>query len=365
VATTLACALTFAAPSLLSEGSSAGFGLADFTALDYALTQPGVLLHYLRLVVWPVGLCFDPGWPIARAVGEWLPQSLVVGALLATSIALLLRRSWMGFAGVGFFLVLAPSSSIVPILDPAFEHRLYLALLFPLLFLVAAVPGLCVRPRPDARWLPTLLVGAAVLLSTALTLRRNHDYRSAFELWRLTAQQAPHNKRAHLNLGAMLLDANRVEEAIEALLKSLALDPLNADANLNLGNAFMRKGESKRALPFLVRAEEALGDVACADALGRALLLEGDPARAAEYLERAVAGSPDEARLHRLLATAYEGAGALERALEEYRRALVLEPDHAQARARVRELEGHGQDPRNGPRARPDKPGASRDPERP
>ena len=62
--------------------TGAGFGLAAAGPWQYARTQPGVILHYLRLSVWPNSLCLDYGWPIARAPGRSSrPQALS-------------RRSW-------------------------------------------------------------------------------------------------------------------------------------------------------------------------------------------------------------------------------------------------------------------------------
>jgi hypothetical protein len=44
---------------------SAGFEYAGAAPLQYAMTQPGVILHYLRLAFWPDNLCLDYGWPSA------------------------------------------------------------------------------------------------------------------------------------------------------------------------------------------------------------------------------------------------------------------------------------------------------------
>ena len=48
--------------------------------------------------------------------------------LLAGTIWALARKPWLGYLGVWFFVILAPTSSIVPIKDLAFEHRMYLPL---------------------------------------------------------------------------------------------------------------------------------------------------------------------------------------------------------------------------------------------
>ena len=106
---------------------TAGFGYTGVSWLQYARTQPAVILHYLRLTVWPDSLCLDYAWPVARTAGEIVPQSLVILGLLSATIWAWRRSPAIGFLGVWFFLILAPSSSFIPIADLAFEHRMYLS----------------------------------------------------------------------------------------------------------------------------------------------------------------------------------------------------------------------------------------------
>ena len=61
---------------------SAGFAVSEFTWQSYLLTQPGVLVHYLRLAVWPAGLCLDYGWPPAQSLADILGPGLLILMLL-------------------------------------------------------------------------------------------------------------------------------------------------------------------------------------------------------------------------------------------------------------------------------------------
>src|SRR6185503_5241349 len=124
-------------------------------------------------------LCFDYGWPIARTLGAVLPQALLLGALALAGLVLLVRGSWIGLALAWFFVVLAPTSSIVPIKDPAVEHRMYLPLAPLVLLAVVAGWWACRRYLPGVRHLPQALALVALLALSATTIRRNHDYRSA------------------------------------------------------------------------------------------------------------------------------------------------------------------------------------------
>ena len=105
----------------------AGYGL-PVSWFEYACSQPGVILHYLRLVFWPQPLLLDYGWPPARTLGDILPGAMVVAGLLAATGYAFWRSPAWGLLGAWFFLILAPTSSIMPLADLAFEHRMYLPL---------------------------------------------------------------------------------------------------------------------------------------------------------------------------------------------------------------------------------------------
>jgi hypothetical protein len=219
--------LVFVVPQLFAEQSTAGFGLKEHGPIAYALSQPGVILHYLRLALVPYPLVLDYDWPVAKGLGEWLPQTLVVLALLAVTAGLLARRSWIGFAAAWFFVCLAPTSSIVPIKDLAFEHRTYLPLAGVLALLVGGGYWLCVRFAASAPRLPAVVALALCLAFTALTVLRNREYRASDDLWRTVVERAPANPRGHSNPAHELIGQGKLDEAMVELGTTLKLDPLS------------------------------------------------------------------------------------------------------------------------------------------
>ena len=79
-------------------------------------------------------------------MGEILPGAVVIGGLAAATVYALIRWPKWGFLGAWFFLILAPTSSILPIRDLAFEHRMYLPL-------AAVVAGVVMGGWLVGRWL--------------------------------------------------------------------------------------------------------------------------------------------------------------------------------------------------------------------
>ena len=76
-----------------------GFGFKDITPVEYALTQFGVLLEYLKLSVWPCPLCLDYAWPVADAVASIIIPAVLIAALLSGTVWCLVRKPWLGFLG--------------------------------------------------------------------------------------------------------------------------------------------------------------------------------------------------------------------------------------------------------------------------
>jgi hypothetical protein len=70
-------------------------------AWNYAITQFAVIVHYLRLCLWPSPLVLDYAWPLADNVSEVLLSAAIVLALLAATIFALVRQPWLGFWGAG------------------------------------------------------------------------------------------------------------------------------------------------------------------------------------------------------------------------------------------------------------------------
>ena len=87
-------------------GTSAGPGrrggarLRDgiVTPKQYALTETGVILYYLRICVWPRGLAIDyQSWPWGRRSADAMPEAAIVAGLLALTAVLLFWRPALGF----------------------------------------------------------------------------------------------------------------------------------------------------------------------------------------------------------------------------------------------------------------------------
>lgn len=313
------------------------------TSWEYARSQVGVLVQYLRLAAWPSPLCVDYGWPVADTMGGILPPAVVVGVLAAAAAWGLARRWAAGFLGAAFFLVLAPTSSIVSTEDPAFEHRMYLPLACVVVLAVcgAYAAGLWVLGRFVAADRPRRLLGwvlsaAAVLAAVAAlgcaTVLRNGDYRTALGLWEDTVRKRPENPRAHCNLGSYLRDAGNLSAALVELNRALALRPHYPAAFNDRGKTYLALARPREAIEDFTRVLEAIPK------FSEALYGRGTAYRMSSMFDEAIA---DYSRLIELTngaavacnarGIAWQAKGRLDQALRDYDRAIETAPDYAPA----------------------------------
>jgi len=325
----LALAASWVVPaySFLDVGktSDIGFG-SGVTPWTYALTECGALLHYLKLVFWPHPLVFDYGPEMAGDPWEVLPQALILAVLLTITAIALMRRPEVGFAGVWFFLILAPTSSVIPVaLSPMGEHRLYLPLAAPVVLLVLSLYAWMGR-------LSLVLAAALIIACTVLTFERNEDYRSEFALWQQVVDLRPGNSRAHNNLGKALLQKGELDEALAEFQKALEINPNYAEAHCNLGNALLQKGWIDEAMSQFQKALQINPNFAeTHNDLSMVLLQKGQVDEAASECQKALEINPNAAEAHCNLGNVFLHKGQMDEAAAEYQKALEINPNVAEA----------------------------------
>jgi tetratricopeptide (TPR) repeat protein len=258
----------------------------------YALTECQVIVQYLGLAVWPHPLVFDYGMNVVQGAVEAAPYAMIVAGLAAATVWGLWRRPVLGFIGAWVFIILAPTSSVVPVVgQPMAENRMYLPLAALIVLAAAGLYTLVGR-----RSLPVFVLLAVVF--GLLTARRNADYQSQLSIWGDTVAKRPANARAHDSLGNALLDAGRVKDAIQEYTVALGLAPDDPREHYNLG---------------------------------RGLAVVGQPAAAMVQYQEALKLDPDYVDAHNNFGVVLAAAGRLEEAVEQYETVLKLQPDNAEA----------------------------------
>jgi tetratricopeptide (TPR) repeat protein len=330
-----------------ARGASVGYS-QSLTALDYARTQLGVIAHYLRLAIWPTPLILDYyGWPIAKNWSEvslwgWCVVLLGLGTVLA-----LWKKQRLGFLGAWVFIILAPTSSFVPIItEIAAEHRMYL----PLAGIVTVAIAVGWRfadwlhlPRPVQA---VLALGLLTVLAT-LTLRRNELYASPEAMWSEVIANRPQNPRAHVNLGfAYTQDAElhfpagsseRIElekKAVDEYRRALLLESDAIRVVPMLGEALIESGqlnEGEKLYSDAIAKYPRLDRISYQQR-GKLRGRRGDWAEAAEDFRAAINLAPNDPEPHFLLALAYVQLHDGSAAHEEFETVDRISPGYSTAR---------------------------------
>jgi len=310
------------------RGASVGFGFEDVTPFAYARTQIGVVVHYLKLVFWPRPLILDDAWPVAKSWGAVAPQLVLLVALAAVTILMWKRRRPLAFLGAWWCLLLAPTSSFVPLTGAiAADHRVVLPSLAPLALVVLAI-GVLGAGR--ARSVPVLALLAAIVVACGIVVRqRNREFADEVALWTATLAHRPDNPRAQNNLGAALVLAERTADAVPHFDAAIRVSPRYAPAHRNRGSALVRLGRAPEALPSLRAAIDIdPNDALSHYKLGQALHVLGDRAAAIAAYQRAIALQPDLVMAHHNLGVALLEQGNRTAARAAFTAALAQDPDH-------------------------------------
>ncbi len=342
-----------------TRGTAAGLSVG-VSPWAYLLQQCEAIVLYLKLSFWPHPLVLDYGTAVASSVAAVWWQGIGVLALLAATLWALWRRPVAGFVGAWFFVILAPSSSIVPLAAQTMaEHRMYLPLAAVIAAAVVGMKALAGR---------RVLIGFFLLAVVAggMTHRRNAVFQGELVLWSDTTANYPANPRAWLNLGGVLMDLDRVPEAAAAYEKAealqpnsphlqanlcladarlgrlaeavahgeaaLQLDPDYANAHVNLGYALARLGRLDEAVGHYQTALRLQpGALDLQVSLADTLLDLGRAAEAVPHYEAALPLASRRAEIHCKLAKAFSQQGDLEQARAHCAEALRLAPDYAEA----------------------------------
>jgi tetratricopeptide (TPR) repeat protein len=233
----------------------------------YALTQPYVILQYLKLVFVPVGQAIDHFVDPVNSLSE-TRGFLSTGAVTLILIAIYWlarrvpgKRELVLYAWLWFFVTLLPSSSIFPVNEPMAEKRVYLAgwgfalgivLLYSLLFKVA----LSKNADSSNRKVFGGCILVHILVLSFLTFNRIQTYQKPDLLWEEVIAKYPNNPRPYNALGLHHYGQKNYPEAIKYYEKAVRLNPNYVEAYSNLGNIYYAQGDYGKALTYQGRAVE-------------------------------------------------------------------------------------------------------------
>ena len=171
---------------------------------------------------------------------------------------------------------------------------------------------------------------------TALALEQQGRNTEAEIAWRAYLKVHPSSSEAYAHMGLLEARQEHYTDAIPFYRKALSLDSSIPGLRLNLGLAYFKAGEMKKALqefsPLLGSAPQSSPDrQRLAILVGMSHYSLGQFAQAAVYLKQAVSRDPQNIELLLALAHSYLWSKQYQNVLDTYRVILQLNPESAEA----------------------------------
>ncbi len=340
---------------ILSDISETTRVQTELPRWDYLMTEMSVITTYIRLIFVPVNQNLDYDYPIYHSLLS-PPVLFSFGLLLSIfclGVYLLFSGKWkavspyrrlIGFGILWFFITLSVESSIIPIADVIFEHRVYLPLVGFLISITAGVFAAASWLRKE-RYVAIVFVLVSLAL-TGATYARNNTWKSGTDLWEDVVRKSSNKARPHDCLGVAYTREGRLDEAMREFQTALRINPGYVDSHTNLGVVYGQEGRLDEAMGEFQTALGLKPDyVEAHNNLGVVYRRQGRLADAMREFQAALKINPDYADAHNNLGVVYQQGGRLEDAMREFQTALRLNPDYVKARNNleaISQLSSHG-----------------------
>ncbi|MDO8427120.1 MAG: tetratricopeptide repeat protein, partial [Deltaproteobacteria bacterium] len=317
--------------------------LATISRHDYLITQFRVLVTYLRLLALPINQNIEYDYPMFRSaldpqvVFSFLFLLIIFSSAVYALYRAVLKRSpliLLASSGViWFFAAISIESSIIPIKDVIFEHRLYLPGFGASLAFSAICFYLIGRLRPASFIKPAiaLIILTVVPLSIA-AYRRNSVWRDEVTLYEDAVKKSPFKERVRYNLAWAYQMKGDPDKALKEYLEDLRLDPKKEKAHYNIAVIYQTKGNGQEALKHFAEAIR-LNPANAIAYYNMALIYQarGDAKSAILSGLQAITIDPGYGDAHYNLAWAYSEQGDDTEAIAHFREVIRLNPDSADA----------------------------------
>lgn len=220
---------------------------------QYLITEFRVIITYLRLLVLPVHQSIEYIYPLSQSFFELktlLSFSLIV-LLIAIAILISTKSPLISFGILWFFVFHIVESSVIPISDIIFEHRIYLPSIGIIMAFVYFINTIFIKYK--LRGLKIFFYLIIAILGIA-TYARNDVWKDRISLWKDCVDKFPQNSRCHLNLGAAYITQEMYDPAIKELQTGLQGNTRDVEHRRLLALSYLKKGSIDLAVPIINQA---------------------------------------------------------------------------------------------------------------
>ena len=288
---------------------------------------------YVGQMFYPAGLAGFYPYPI-RGLPLWKIIAAFV-LLAAVSLGVFIWRQRRPYFLVGWLWYLGMLVPVTGLVQAGAQAHADRFTYLPQIGLYLMVAWMLAELSTRWRYRQWVLGCSAIIVLGALIFlaqRQTSVWKNSETFWTATIGNTSNNAFAHDNLGAVLAQNGRVDEAIVQFQAALVIQPDYAVAHYNLGNALFQAGQPDEAIVHYQKALAIRPDYAEAhDNLGNVLFQKGQVDEAIIQLQQAVAIRPDNAITRFNLGNALLRRGRMDEAIVHYQKALAIQPGFVEA----------------------------------
>jgi tetratricopeptide (TPR) repeat protein len=344
---------------LISDVSEVTKVQTEMSRIDYLLTQFRVVMTYVRLIFFPVNQNLLYDYPVYRSFFNVnvIFSFLFLLLLFSCAVYLIYRIKMnssprlntnvseslfyiqglllMSFGIFWFFITLSVESSIIPIKDVIFEHRMYLPSAGIFISIATFVFLAADKFRTSLPGFEKTVKAALICVIIAFcgaSYARNIIWQDEITLWEDVVKKSPGHPAGLTNLGEAYAKKGQLKKAIVYFHRAIAISPDMIEAYSNLGVAYSQQGQPDKAIFYFNKMATLKPDYFKSHYnLGIAYGQKGLLDKAIHHFEKAVALDPYHAKVFNHLGLAYYLKGQHDNAIIQYKKAVELQPDYADA----------------------------------
>jgi tetratricopeptide (TPR) repeat protein len=340
------------------------------TWVNNFLTVSRIIIYYLKLLLFPIALNADYSYnafPVTKSLLDLKAWASVLALCIISwaGIKAFRHHRLVTLCLAWFFITLLPVCHIIPHHELMAEHYLYLPSI-GLFFLTGITLDAWLNKKHPAAFI--LIAGLLMVFFSMRTVVRNQDWRNALTLWEKTVKTAPGCARAWNNLSVEYYRRGELNKAQDSCQRSFSIKPDFPDPYHNMGNIYAdkqlfdraieyykkafslcRKGNGKEIINSWGIACRSQGDLKTAKELfcyalildywyaeahsnmSTVFLAEGNYERAINNIRKAINLEPEVPEFHNNLGAIYRKKGRLQEAVQEFMIAIWIKPDFMEA----------------------------------
>jgi tetratricopeptide (TPR) repeat protein len=313
---------------LLKNSPSAGFSLQGVTWYQYFFTQCRALFVYISQFILPIHLDADWDFRFSRSIFDRGAIFGLIALIALVALAWRYRRRFplATYGFLAYLILMAPTSSILPIADPITDRRLYLSMIGLLLIVVEILGRVRVQPK-------TLAAACAVVLLALAGATRVHAavWSDPVKLWQATAEKSPHKRRVRFQLAMSYYDAGQCALAIPEFETTAELEPPKYDLLIDWALAYDCANQPEQAVAKLRQAAMQDSTAHVYSQIGMIYAKRSRWPEAMEALDMAQKIDPSFMMTYYYRAGTHLAQNQLVEAIANYRKALQLDPTYKPA----------------------------------